>query len=93
VLVRRYVELDLTVGLVLGGERALVVDRDKSRRFLELSLRSPASLPDGDQSPSKVVEDDRSVLPSLVHAFRKAWQTSVGSSPRLGRPAARDCKG
>lgn len=48
VLARRYVELDLTVGLVLGGERALVVDtRGDERQGAELAaaVRVVTALP------------------------------------------------
>jgi glyoxylase-like metal-dependent hydrolase (beta-lactamase superfamily II) len=48
VLARRYAELDLTVGLVLGGERALVVDtRGDARQGAELAaaVRSVTALP------------------------------------------------
>ena len=48
VLARRYVELDLTVGLVLGGELALVVDtRGDARQGAELAaaVRAVTALP------------------------------------------------
>lgn len=48
VLARRYAELDLTVGLVLGGERALVVDtRGDSRQGIEwaAAVRGLTTLP------------------------------------------------
>src|SRR5690606_17819842 len=48
VLARRYAELDLTVGLVLGAERALVVDtRGDARQGAELAaaVRSLTPLP------------------------------------------------
>lgn len=48
VLARRYPELDLTVGLVLGGERALVVDtRGDHRQGAELAaaVRTVTALP------------------------------------------------
>jgi glyoxylase-like metal-dependent hydrolase (beta-lactamase superfamily II) len=48
VLARRYRELDLTVGLVLGGERALVVDtRGDERQGAELAaaVRAVTALP------------------------------------------------
>jgi glyoxylase-like metal-dependent hydrolase (beta-lactamase superfamily II) len=46
VLARRYAELDLTVGLVLGGERALVVDtRGDARQGAELAAAVRAVTP------------------------------------------------
>lgn len=48
VLARRYTELDLTVGLVIGGERALVVDtRGDARQGAELmaAVRGLTALP------------------------------------------------
>lgn len=48
VLARRYAELDLTVGLVVGGERALVVDtRGDARQGAELAaaVRQVTALP------------------------------------------------